>query len=183
MNILLGVSGGIAAYKACSLASYLRRDNDIKVVMTENAAKFVQPLTFATLSRHRVLMDTFEQEDGIVPHIYYTQDWADIIIIAPATADIIGKAAHGIADDILSSCLVATTKPIVFVPAMNRHMYENTFVQENMKKLKDAGMHFVEPDTGMLACGVEGIGKFPKMQKIVEAIDMISDRLHHSEPE
>jgi len=173
MNILVGVSGGIAVYKACSLVSYFSKEHDVRVIMTKNATKFVTPLTFATLSRHKVLTDTFEIEEDIIPHIYYPQDWADLFIVAPTTANLIGKVASGIADDMLTSCLVSTTVPVIFVPAMNTHMYNNPIVQDNMYRLKEYGFKFVEPDTGMLACGVEGEGKFPTVKKILDTVNEV----------
>lgn len=173
-KILIGVSGGIAAYKACSLVSFLSKENDVKVIMTKAATEFVTPLTFQTLSKNSVLtgMEDKDRAD-VVAHIYYPQEWCDLFIIAPATADIIGKAAHGIADDILSSCIIASAKPILYVPSMNTHMYENPIVQGNMERLKQCGNIFIEPDTGMLACGAEGKGKYPPTKKIVEAADNI----------
>lgn len=173
MNILLGVSGGIAAYKACSLASYLSKENRVKVVMTKAAMSFITPLTFQTLTKNQVLT-TMEDSPEVVAHIYYPQEWSDLFIIAPATANIIGKAANGIADDVLSSCIIASDKPIIYVPAMNTHMYNNPVVQQNIEKLKSFGHRFVEPDVGALACGEEGIGKYPKMEKIIEMIKEVS---------
>lgn len=173
MNILVGISGSIAAYKACSLVSLLSKKHYVKVMMTENAMKFVTPLTFEALSKNSVITKTLGRNDGEISHIYYPQEWADLIIVAPATADIIGKAANGIADDIVTSCLIAASVPVIFVPAMNAKMYHNTFVQGNIKKLENAGMYFVEPDTGMLACGKEGEGKYPETKKIIDTIKYI----------
>lgn len=171
-KILLGVSGGIAVYKACSLASFLSKENEVKVVMTEAATKFVTPLTFQTLTKNGVLIDMFdEQRPDIVAHIYYPQEWCDLFIIAPATANTIGKAANGIADNILTSCIIAATKPILFVPSMNTHMYENALTQDNIEKLKDRGYQFVEPAEGILACGTEGKGRFPNTKEIVEVAE------------
>jgi len=171
-KILLGVSGGIAVYKACSLASFLAKENEVKVVMTKSASEFVTPLTFQTLTKNKVITQMFDEDRAdVVAHIYYPQEWCDLFIIAPATANIIGKAANGIADDMLSSCIVAATKPILFVPSMNTHMYENKIVQENIKKLKEYGYKFAEPASGMLACGTEGKGRFPGTKEIVEAAE------------
>lgn len=167
-KILLGVSGGIAAYKACSLASFLSKENEVKVIMTKAATEFVTPLTFQTLTKNKVITQMFDEDrPDVVAHIYYPQDWCDLFIIAPATANIIGKATNGIADDMLSSSIIAATKPILYVPSMNTHMYENPVVQENIKRLKQRGYEFVEPDTGILACGVEGKGKYPPTKDIV----------------
>ena len=176
-KILVGITGGIASYKAASLVSYLNnRGDEVKVMMTKHATEFISPLTFETLSKQKVITVMFnDSEPGIVSHIYYAQEY-DLIVVAPATANIIGKVSNGIADDMLSSTLIAANIPILFVPAMNSYMYENKIVQENIKKLKNYGYYFVEPDIGMLACGVEGKGKYPKTEKIVTQIDSILER-------
>lgn len=177
-NILIGISGGIAVYKVASLVSYLKKNGDnVKVIMTKNATEFVTPLTFQTLSKEKVITNMFnEAEYDKVAHIYYPQEWADIFVIAPATANVIGKVANGIADDMLTSSIIATTVPVLFVPAMNTHMYANYIVQKNMKELSKYGYEFVEPDVGMLACDYEGIGKFPKLDKITNKINEILKR-------
>lgn len=173
-KILVCVGGGIAIYKVCSLVSYLSKDNEVQVMMTKSATEFVTPLTFRTLSKNNVITNMFDEDrPEIVAHIYYPQNWADAIIIAPATANIIGKAANGIADDIVSSTIIAATKPILYVPSMNTHMYENKIVQRNMEKLKSLGSYFAEPAIGMLACGVEGRGKYPETKKIIEEVEKI----------
>lgn len=170
-KIIVGIGGGIAVYKACSLVSFLAKDNEVKVIMTKAATEFVTPLTFQTLSKKKVLTSMFDEErPDIVAHIYYPQEWCDYFVIAPATADLIGKAANGIADDILSSCIIACDKPILYVPSMNTVMYENPVVQKNIEYLSKRNV-FVEPDIGMLACGAEGKGKFPKIPKIIEALE------------
>ena len=126
MKIVIGISGGIAVYKTASLVSYLSKENEVKVIMTKHATEFVTPLTFQTLSKQNVITDMFEQEENssYVSHIHYAQNY-DIMIIAPATANLIGKVANGIADDMLTSTIIACNKPIIFVPSMNTQMYEN----------------------------------------------------------
>lgn len=171
MNILIGVSGSIAAYKACSLVSCLTKTHNVRVIMTESAKRFIGPLTFETLTNHPLVDDTRDVNDEmIVPHIYYPQRWADRFVIAPATANIIGKAANGIADDFLSSCILASNKPILFVPAMNTFMYDHPATQRNLATLKVDGHHILEPDVGHLACGVTGKGKMPNTITIAKAI-------------
>lgn len=174
MKVVICVTGGIAAYKTASLISYLKnKGNEVQVIMTKHATEFVTPLTFQTLSKRKVITDMFEESNPeYVGHIEYGQEW-DCIIVAPATANNLGKVANGIADDMVTSTIIASTIPVLFVPSMNTHMYENKLVQNNMKKLKELGYYFVEPDLGMLACGVEGKGKFPKIEKIVNKIDKI----------
>lgn len=183
MNILVGVSGGIAAYKACSLVSLLSKNHTVRVIMTDAAKEFVGPLTFETLTNHSLIdgrrglkdevIKATESSRQMVPHIYYPQEWAKLFVIAPATANIIGKAANGIADDFLSSCIIATNKPILFIPSMNEEMYENKATQRNLKTLKEDGHIIMEPDTGMLACGVNGKGKMPGTKEINDVIEGI----------
>src|SRR5690625_4890811 len=148
-NVILGVSGGIAAYKACALTSKLTQAGaNVKVIMTESAREFVSPLTFQALSRNPVYTDTFDEKDPEkIAHIDVA-DWADIALIAPATANIIGKLANGIADDMLSTVLLATRASVYIAPAMNVHMYANPAVVKNMKQLERWGHHFIEPGAG-----------------------------------
>lgn len=170
-NILLGVSGGIAAYKACALTSKLTQQGaDVKVIMTENAAKFVSPLTFQALSRNPVYIDTFDEKDPAkVAHIDLA-DWADITILAPATANLIGKVANSIADDMLTTILLATQSSVYIAPAMNVHMYAHPGVMENMQRLDAWGYHFIEPGDGYLACGYVGKGRLEEPETIIEAV-------------
>ncbi|HLR62172.1 MAG TPA: bifunctional phosphopantothenoylcysteine decarboxylase/phosphopantothenate--cysteine ligase CoaBC [Lentibacillus sp.] len=170
-NILLGVSGGIAAYKACALTSKLTQQGaDVKVIMTENAAKFVSPLTFQALSRNPVHIDTFDEKDPAkIAHIDLA-DWADITLLAPATANIIGKLANGIADDMLSTVLLATRSSVYIAPAMNVHMYAHPAVIANMKQLDSWGYHFIEPGAGYLACGYVGKGRLEEPESIISAV-------------
>lgn len=170
-RILLGVSGGIAAYKGAALCSKLAQAGaDVRVIMTESATKFIAPLTFQTLSRHDVIVDTFDEKDAsVVSHIDLA-DRADLVIVAPATANTIAKMALGLGDDMLSTTLLATTAPILVAPAMNVHMYAHPAVQANMNTLAERGVLFVEPGTGQLACGYVGKGRLEEPEQIVEAV-------------
>ncbi|MCP3771775.1 bifunctional phosphopantothenoylcysteine decarboxylase/phosphopantothenate--cysteine ligase CoaBC [Paenibacillus sp. MZ04-78.2] len=172
-TVLLGVSGGIAAYKAAAVCSKLAQAGaDVRVIMTESATQFVAPLTFQTLSRHDVIVDTFDEKDAsVVSHIDLA-DRADVVVIAPATANVIGKIALGLADDMLSTTLLATTAPILVAPAMNVHMYAHPAVQANMQKLAERGVRFIEPGTGQLACGYVGKGRLAEPEEIVAAIEL-----------
>jgi phosphopantothenoylcysteine decarboxylase/phosphopantothenate--cysteine ligase len=171
-NIVLGVTGGIAAYKACDLVRRLIREKaSVEVVMTKNATEFVSPLTFQTLSGKRVAIETFDLEwESGIGHIGLA-DRADMIVVAPATAAFIGKAASGIADNLLTTVLLATKAPVMVCPAMNVNMYSNPVVQENIERLKKRGFIVVEPEEGSLACGWEGKGRLPETGEIVEEIE------------
>ncbi len=170
-TIIIGVTGGIAAYKACDVVSKLRkRGAAVHVIMTEAACKFVAPLTFQTLSNHFVVSDMFaEQKTWEVEHISLAKK-ADLIVIVPATADIIGKIASGIADDMLTTTVMACRTPVMLAPAMNSGMYQNPIVQENIHKLQTLGYPVIAPVCGMLACGDEGEGKLADVDTIVETI-------------
>ena len=171
-NIVLGVSGGIAAYKACALTSKLtQKGANVRVVMTKSAMEFVSPLTFQALSRNPVYTDTFDEKDPKqIAHIDVA-DWADIIIIAPATANIIGKIANGIADDMLSTMILASKASVYIAPAMNVNMYAHPAVIDNMQRLERFGYHFIEPGAGYLACGWIGKGRLEEPETIVEVIE------------
>jgi phosphopantothenoylcysteine decarboxylase/phosphopantothenate--cysteine ligase len=173
-NVVLGVTGGIAAYKAVEIVSRLRKAGaSVQVIMTRSATNFVTPLTFREISQNPVVTDMWsEPKQWNVEHIAIA-NWADLMLIAPATANIIGKIAGGIADDFLSTVVMATTAPVVIAPAMNTNMYLNPIVQQNITKLTNLGYHFIEPDSGMLACGVEGPGRLPDPQDIVDKVDAI----------
>ncbi|ERS93265.1 bifunctional phosphopantothenoylcysteine decarboxylase/phosphopantothenate--cysteine ligase CoaBC [Staphylococcus simulans] len=159
-NILLAVSGGIAAYKAIDLTSKLTQAGyDVRVMLTEHAQEFVTPLAFQAISRNPVYTSTFKEENPAEIQHIALGDWADAVIIAPATANIIGKLANGIADDMITSTLLATTVPKFVAPAMNVHMYENPRVQANMQVLAEDGYHFAEPGEGFLACGYVAKGR------------------------
>lgn len=173
MNILLIVSGGIAAYKSIDLCSSLvKQGNDVKVILTKNAENFITQLPFQTLTKNRVYTSTFEEiDENEIQHIDLTK-WADKIIVAPATANLISKFSNGIADDLSSSLILAVrdVSSVYIVPAMNTFMYKNPIIQENMNKLIKLGFNFVEPESGLLACGDVGEGKFPSIKKIENAL-------------
>lgn len=178
-NILLCVSGGIAVYKASALTSKLvQAGANVKVIMTESAREFVSPLTFQALSRNEVYTDTFnEQNPKVISHID-AADWADLIIVAPATANIIGKLANGIADDMLTTTVLAAEAPVWVAPAMNVHMYDHPAVKRNISVLYQDGVRFIEPSEGYLACGYVGKGRLEEPELIVERV-----REHFKEPE
>lgn len=176
-KIVLGVTGGIAVYKAVDLVSRLRKQGaEVKVVMTESATKFVTPLTFREISCNPVTVSMWSEiQEFHVEHIALA-NWADIVLIAPATANIIAKMACGIADDMLSTTLLATKAQTVICPAMNTNMYENPITQANLAKLQVFGSHVITPASGMLACGVEGIGRLPEPAYIVEQVEKLSKK-------
>lgn len=160
-KILLGITGGIAAYKSCELVRLFKKNGaDVKVIMTPSATEFIQPLTFRTLSEHKVYQHLFEQEVGSedVEHICLAR-WADCVVVAPATANCIAKLANGMADDLLSTVLLASTAPICFVPAMNKTMWNNGATQSNLKILKERNIRVFGPATGFQACGEVGEGR------------------------
>ncbi len=173
-NIVLGVSGGIAVYKAIELLRLLTKAGaDVHVVMTRNACEFVAPLTFQTLSCHPVHTDLFDlSQEQEIDHISLA-DRADLFILAPATANLIGKIAQGLADDLLTTSVMATKSPVLIAPAMNSNMYENRIYQRNQKCLADAGYHILEPVSGSLACGWEGKGKLPDPAIIFAAAESV----------
>jgi phosphopantothenoylcysteine decarboxylase/phosphopantothenate--cysteine ligase len=165
-NILLGVTGGIAAYKTVELASRLIKEGaNVKVILTDNAQEFITPITFRSLTGQSVVTKLFNSEAPI-EHISLAE-WSDLLVIAPATANIIGKIAAGIADDLLSTTVMATTAPKLLVPAMNSFMWENPIVQENTSRLEKFGYLVIPPDSGRLACGYEGKGRFPDVREII----------------
>lgn len=171
-RILLCVSGGIAVYKAAALTSKLVQGGaEVKVIMTESARKFVAPLTFQALSRQDVHWDTFDEKDSSkIAHIDLA-DWADLVLVAPATANMIGKLANGIADDMISTTILATTSQVWIAPAMNVHMYDHPAVKRNIETLFGFGYQFVEPSEGYLACGYIGKGRLEEPEKVVELVD------------
>ncbi|MEG1858416.1 MAG: bifunctional phosphopantothenoylcysteine decarboxylase/phosphopantothenate--cysteine ligase CoaBC [Pseudoflavonifractor sp.] len=170
-NVLLGVTGGIACYKAAGLASALVKQNlNVQVVMTQNATEFVTPLTFESLTGNPVAVDTFDRSrTHEIEHIALA-DQADLVIIAPATANVLAKLAHGLADDLLTTALLACDCPKIAVPAMNTHMYENPVTQDNLTLLRHYGWDVVEPVCGRLACGTVGRGKMPEPEDLVEVV-------------
>lgn len=170
-KVVLGVSGSIAAYKMANVASMLVKQHcDVHVVLTKNGAEFITPMTFETLTKNPCLTDTFDRRDPSDIHHLSLGQTADLMLVAPASADILGKAACGIADDLLTSTIVAATCPVLFAPAMNTHMYLNPIVQDNIRRLKEFGYGFIEPATGHLACDAEGVGKLPEEAVLVETI-------------
>lgn len=171
INIVLGVTGGIAAYKACDIVSRLKKlGANIDVIMTKSATEMVGPHTFQALSQNPVIIDTFTTPRyWDIEHISLAQK-ADILLVAPATANIIGKVANGIADDMLSTTIMASTAKVVFAPAMNTKMYENKIVQQNIEKLVSLGYKFIEPDSGRLACGDIGKGKLADVDQIIDYV-------------
>lgn len=170
-KITLGVTGGIACYKAVELVRLLVREGfAVQVIMTRGAMKFVTPLTFQTLSGRAVATETFSlTQESEIGHINLA-DSADLFVIAPATANVIGKIASGVADDLLTTVVMATRAPLLIVPAMNIHMYENSIVQENLRKLRRVGYQIMPPAEGYLACGYEGKGRLPEAGAILEEI-------------
>jgi len=170
-NIVIGVCGGIAAYKAVDIVSRLKKAGcNVQVIMTKAATEFVTPLTFRELSSNPVVTDMWEEpKQWNVQHIALA-NWADAFLVAPVTANIIGKVANGIADDVLTTTIMATKAPIILAPAMNTNMYLNPITQQNLTKLIDLGYHVIEPATGMLACGVEGPGRLPEPSVIVDKV-------------
>ena len=170
-TVVLGVTGGIAAYKIASLASMLVKQHaDVQVIMTENATNFITPTTFETLTGNKCLVDTFDRNFQFqVEHVALAKR-ADIFMIAPATANVIAKVAHGLADDMLTTTFLACKKPKYIVPAMNTQMYENPITQDNLDICRRYGMHVVEPASGYLACGDTGAGKMPEPELLLEYI-------------
>ncbi len=173
-TVLLGVTGGIAAFKSASLASLLtQRNYDVLTILTANATKFITPLTFKALTGNPVSIDTFErQPDWQIGHISWARK-ADICVVAPATANFIGKFAHGIADDMLTTTILACQCPILIAPAMNVAMYTNPIVQSNIEELKKQNIHFIGPETGHLVEGIEAVGRMSEPQEIFDKIEKL----------
>lgn len=168
-TIILGVTSSIAAYKACDLVTALKREKaEVKVIMTKKATELVSPLTFKSLSKNTVYLDNYKDNEKIT-HISLAQE-ADLLVIAPATANIISQAACGIADDLLSTTILSAKSPVIFVPAMNTAMWEKEVIKENIRTLKKRGYIFVDPVKGYLACGDSGIGKMASLENIIETI-------------
>ncbi|WP_321328652.1 bifunctional phosphopantothenoylcysteine decarboxylase/phosphopantothenate--cysteine ligase CoaBC [uncultured Ilyobacter sp.] len=170
-NVLLGVTGGIAAYKAANIISLLKKSGcNVRVIMTKSATEIITPLTLETLARDRVIVDMWEKKPNLeVEHISFGE-WADVVLIAPATYNMVGKVANGIADDMLSTVISATKAPVYFALAMNVNMYENPILKDNINKLKKYGYKFIEADEGFLACNVNAKGRLKKEEDIVDII-------------
>ena len=175
-KIVLGVTGGIAVYKAVELVSRLRKQQaEVKVIMTQSATQFVSPLTFREMSANPVVVSMWDEvHEFSIEHIALA-NWADLFVLAPATANIIGKIAGGIADDMLSTTVMATTAPVLVCPAMNSNMYLNTATQDNLKLLTQRGFKLMEPGCGLMACGTIGPGRLPEPAEIVAAIESVFD--------
>lgn len=170
-NVLLGVTGSIAAYKAAEIVSRLKsRGFDITVIMTKTAQNFVHPLTFRTLSQNKVITDIFIDEDVYDPQHVSLADKADVIVIAPATANIIAKLASGITDDALTCIVLASNAPLLIAPAMEEKMFLNPITQDNIRTLKDVGYKFVGPEKGRLASGRMGLGRMADVELIIHSI-------------
>lgn len=169
--MIVGVGGGIAAYKSCELVRLLVKAGvRVHVILTRAAREFVTPLTFQTLSLNPVHTDLFDlTQENQIGHIQLAQE-ANLVVIAPATADLMAKAAHGLADDLLTNVLLASRAPVVFCPSMNTKMWEHTLTQENVKKLKEIGYKILEPKVGELACGTFGKGRLCEPPEILNAI-------------
>lgn len=170
-HVLLGVTGGIASYKIATLASLLvKAQADVHVIMTENAANFINPITFETLTGHKCITDTFDRNfEFKVEHIALAQ-LADVVMVAPATANVMAKLAHGLADDMLTTTVLASRAPKIIAPAMNTAMYENPVTQDNIELLKHYGMEVITPSIGHLACGDNGAGKMPEPETLFQYI-------------
>ena len=173
-NIALGITGSIAAYKAADIANKITKlGYSVTAIMTKSAIEFITPLTIQTLTKNKVYTNLFDEDNpSEVNHIAVAHK-ADLFLIIPATANIIGKVANGIADDMLSTTIMATKAPVVFAPAMNNAMYENKIVQNNLQKLKEYGYKIIEPKTGYLACGDNGKGKLPSSEEITNYIKVL----------
>ena len=176
-TVLLGVSSSIAAYKAASLASMLVKQHaDVHVLMTANATQFISPITFETLTGHKALVDTFDRNFQFsVEHVSLAK-LADVVMIAPATANVIAKLAHGLADDMLTTTVLACNCPKLISPAMNTRMYENPVTQDNLDILRGYGWQVVEPASGYLACGDTGAGKLPEPEELLDWILQTASR-------
>ena len=180
-NIILGVTGSIAAYKAAEIARlFTKKGIQVEVIMTNGATKFITPLTFRTLTQNKVYTDVFQDDfPNEVKHISLAQN-ADVVLIAPATANMIGKIASGIGDDMLSTTVLAIKdKPVFIAPAMNTNMWENPIVQENIIKLKKYGYHFIEPKESLLACGTTGIGALADVDKIIGVVTSTMEKIEN----
>lgn len=171
-TVVLGVTGSIAAYKIANLASMLVKQHcDVHVIMTQNATNFINPITFETLTNHKCLVETFDRNFQFhVAHVSLAQA-ADVILVAPASANVIGKVASGIADDMLTTTIMACPGKVLFSPAMNVNMYQNPILQDNLNKLRRFGYEIIEPATGYLACGDTGAGKMPEAEELFQYIE------------
>jgi phosphopantothenoylcysteine decarboxylase/phosphopantothenate--cysteine ligase len=173
-HIVLGVSAGIAGYKAVDMASKLtQRGDEVRAILTPHAVKFVTALSFRAVTRQPVYTDTFEDDPEYRTEHISLAEWADVILVAPATADLIARVAAGICDNLLSLTIVSSQKPVIFAPAMNDRMWANPIVKENIARLKSIGYLFLEPGVGHLACGSIGPGRLPEPGEMIAAIDSV----------
>lgn len=173
-NILLGVTASIASYKACEIIRLLQKKNfSVRCVMTKDAAQFITALTLETLSEQKVAIDLFSLPETKNPKHISLSDEADLILVAPATADTISKVAAGICDDILTCSICSSSAPVVFAPAMNDKMFANPIIQDKISYLKDKGYYFVDPVKGALACGREGTGHLAPLEDIVVQVEQL----------
>jgi phosphopantothenoylcysteine decarboxylase len=184
-NIVLGVTGSIAAHKAVDIASLLTKDGcDVHVVMTADAQRFITPLPFKTMSRHPVVTDLYDEEEGWKPAHIELADNADLLLIAPATANILAKLAHGIADDALT-CIALALQPnarVLVAPAMNGKMWQHAATQANVATLKERRVEFVGPEEGMLSCGYEGVGRLALVERVVDRARALLAALRETPP-
>ncbi|MGD9901512.1 MAG: flavoprotein [Spirochaetales bacterium] len=170
-NILIGVSGGIAAYKVATFIGMLKKEGaNVKAIMTKNATEFIAPLTLSSLSQNKVIVDMFDKVTQYDTEHITLSKWADLLVVIPATANIIGKIASGIADDMLSTTIMASRAQVLIAPAMNTNMFENKIVQDNIQKLIKFDYKFVMPQKGMLACGDEGVGKLASLEEVLSMV-------------
>ena len=175
-NIVVGVSGSIAAYKSAEIVrEFIKRKWNVQVVMTGEAMNFITPLTLSTLSGRPVYSDMFDARNFREDHISISE-FADIMLVAPATANVIGKLAAGICDDLLTCTICAFNGPVVLAPAMNDNMWKNRIVRENVEKLRKCGYHFIGPEKGELASGKEGTGRLAQIERIVESVERVVKR-------
>ena len=178
-HIVIGISGGIAAYKTLTLIRLFKKSGyEVRVTATQNALQFVTPLTIETLSQNKLYTDMFDTNRTLEVENISMAEWADALVVAPATANIIAKFAHGIADDALSTLFLAVKKPVFIAPAMNTNMFENPVVQENLQKLEERGCVILTPGDGFLACGTIGSGRMQEPEQIFQSVDeaLVDDR-------
>jgi len=170
-HILLGVSAGISSYKSADLASKLtQRGDEVRTILTPHALKFVTPLTFQAVTRQPVYVDSFEDDPSYKPEHISLSEWPDLVVVAPATADFIGRVAAGLGDNLLALTVLACSKPVLFAPAMNDRMWANPIVADNVKRLRSVGYRVLDPAEGHLACGSHGPGRLPEVEEIIAAI-------------
>ncbi len=170
-RVCMGVTGCIAAYKSAQIASMLvQAQAEVTVVMTDSARRFIGPLTFESLTHRPVFTDMWGAQEPFNPKHIALADWAEVILVAPATANILGKVASGIADDLLSTLIMSADVPVLFAPAMNSRMWNNPVVQTNVARLRELDYRFVDPEEGYLACGTVGVGRLAKPDRIVSAL-------------